>query len=158
MPCCSFVAGGRGGPRGADGNQPRPPATVGDVVDAGRTRRDRRKARGASKALAIGDATGGAVEGPTPDKAPFPDDEADGMVLSDDEDVDAARVESLKTQLAEAEGMYEKWGFADDTPKGEQLYGKLFEDDAIEWGASEGEERLSTATVTTALLLLLFHV
>jgi len=59
--------------------------------------------------------------------------------------------EEIKTQLAEAEGMYEKWGFADDTPKGEQLYGKLFEDDAIEWGASEGEQNAAIDRIVMQL-------
>ena len=52
-------------------------------------------------------------------------------------DNDAARgglsMEEVRTQLCEADTNYQKWGFDDDGPRGEQLYERLFSEEPVEW-------------------------
>ena len=52
-------------------------------------------------------------------------------------DLDASRgglsLEQIKTELAQAEESYEKWSFASDTPKSDELFAALTREDPLEW-------------------------
>ena len=42
-------------------------------------------------------------------------------------------MEEVRAQLCEADANYQKWGFDDDGPRGEELYKTLFGEEPIEW-------------------------